>query len=369
MTTDMKIAIFHDYIGSIGGGEKLVLTLARGLEADVITTDTDAESVSKMGFEEVKIISLGNTVKISPLKQISASWKFANCDFSENYDFFIFSGNWALFAAKKHKPNLYYCHTPTRAFYDLYEVYRKKHNVFVATVFSTWVRFHKKYTEKYINHVTRIITNSGNTQKRISKYWNKNSEVIYPPVDTTRFCFNKFGIFWLSVNRLYPEKRIELQIEAFREMPGEKLVIVGGYSSGDHASEYANNLLENLPGNVEILGSVSEEKLLELYANCKGHITTAMDEDFGMTPIEAMAAGKPVIAVNEGGFKESILDGETGILTEANVDSIVSAVTIISNNPEKYKSNCFERAKKFDKSLFIIKIQDVINSTLDLRKI
>ena len=103
----MKIAIFHDYIGAIGGGEKLVLTLARSLKADIITTDVDNDSIVKMGFEDVKIITLGNTIKLSPLKQVSASYKFAICNFSDEYDFFIISGNWAPFAAKKHKPNLY----------------------------------------------------------------------------------------------------------------------------------------------------------------------------------------------------------------------------------------------------------------------
>jgi hypothetical protein len=101
----LKIAIFHDYIGAIGGGEKLVLTLARGLNADVITTDVDEDSVKKMGFEDVKIISLGETIKLRPLKQISASLRFAMCNFSNEYDFFIFSGNCAHFAARKHKPN------------------------------------------------------------------------------------------------------------------------------------------------------------------------------------------------------------------------------------------------------------------------
>ncbi|WMW24384.1 glycosyltransferase [Methanolobus sediminis] len=354
----MKIVIFHDYIGAIGGGEKLVLTLAKELGADVITTDVDRSSVKKMGYEDINIISIGNTVKISPLKQISASWKFAHCNYSYEYDFFIFSGNWAVFAAKKHKPNMYYCHTPTRAFYDLYDIYREKHNIFVTTVFSIWVQFHRKYTEKYIDHVNKIVTNSKNTQKRISKYWNKGSEVIYPPVDTSRFKFNKFGDFWLSVNRLYPEKRIELQIEAFRKMPDEKLAIVGGYSPGDHASEYASNLLENLPDNVEILGSVSEEKLLELYADCKGHITTAMDEDFGMTPIEAMAAGKPVVAVNEGGYKESVLNGKTGLLVAANTESIEQAVELISSDPKNYKFNCQERAKVFDVNEFIRRMKE-----------
>lgn len=86
----MRIAIFHDYIGAIGGGEKLVLTLARGLGADVITTDVDEDSVKKMGFEYVNIISLGGTVKLPPLKQISASLRFANAIFLRSMIFLYF---------------------------------------------------------------------------------------------------------------------------------------------------------------------------------------------------------------------------------------------------------------------------------------
>ncbi|HII78880.1 MAG TPA: glycosyltransferase family 4 protein [Methanosarcina sp.] len=357
----MKIAIFHDYIGAIGGGEKLVLTLARGLKADVITTDVDVDSVKKMGFEDVKIISLGNTLKMPPLKQIDASFKFAACDFSKKYDFFVFSGNWAFFAAKRHKPNLYYCHTPTRAFYDLYDVYRKNKSIFVSVPFMVWVQFHRKFSEYYLSHVCKIVTNSVNTKNRIRKYLNRDSEVIYPPVDTSKFKFKEYGDFWLSVNRLYPEKRVELQIEAFREMPDKKLLIVGGYASGDHASAYASRLMTGLPENVMLIGSVSEKKLLELYATCRGHITTAMDEDFGMTPVEAMAAGKPVVAVKEGGFLESVIDGKTGLLVEANVGSIVKAIRIVSENPEKFKDSCLQRAKLFDTSEFIRKTKEVIS--------
>jgi len=356
----MNTAIFHDYIGSIGGGEKLVLTLAESLGADIITTDVNADSVKKMGFDNVRIISLGNTVKMSPFKQISASWKFARCDFSKDYDFFIFSGNWALFAAKRHKPNLYYCHTPTRAFYDLYTTYKKNHSFLVATVFSVWAQTHRKVTEKYLLHVNKIVTNSKNTQQRIKKYWCKDAEIIYPPVNTSRFKFKEYGNFWLSVNRLYPEKRVELQIEAFREMPEEKLLIVGGYSSGDHACGYASQLMVNLPENVEILGSVPEGQLIDFYAECKGHIVTSMDEDFGMTPIEAMASGKPVIAVKEGGFLETVTE-DTGVFIDADSLSIMEAVKKISKEPFKYRDACIEQSKKFDVSIFEKRMKNVIN--------
>lgn len=249
----MKIAIFHvfhDYIGAIGGGEKLVLTLARGLGADVITTDVDADSVRKMGFEDVRIISIGGTIKMPPLKQIAASLRFALCDFSKDYDFFILSGNWAHFAAKRHKPNLYYCHMPVRAFYDLYDVFLQRGSFFTSLLFKIWARLHRRVYEYYMTHVCRIVANSIGTQKRIKKYLNRSSKVIYPPIDVSVFRFEKYGDFWLSVNRLYPEKRVELQIEAFRRLPEERLLIVGGYAEADHALPYANSVLNNLPNNV-----------------------------------------------------------------------------------------------------------------------
>ena len=356
----MRVVIFHDYFGMIGGGEKTVLTLAQALDADVVTTDINKEKVAKMGFKDVNIISLGETVKIPPLKQISASFKFAHCDFSDKYDFFILSGDWALFAARKHHPNLWYCYTPVRAFYDLYDTFLSRQSSIVSQFFKLWVAIHKPIYGHYTESVDRIIAISENTKKRIESYLHRDSIIIYPPIEISNYGFKCFGDFWLSVNRLYPEKRIELQIEAFRQMPEEELIIVGGYAKGDHASKYAERIRHNLPENVELQGEITDEDLRDLYAQCKGYITTAMDEDFGMTPIEAMAAGKPVIAVKEGGYLESMVDGVTGMLVEADVESIIKAVGIISKEPEVYKDAGMEIAKSFDKSVFIKRMKEVI---------
>lgn len=340
----MKVAIFHDYFGAIGGGEKVVLAMAKILDADIITTDTDA--AAKID-DSARIISLGETIKYPPFKQISAMVKFYRCDFSKEYDFFIFSGNWAHFAAKKHHPNLWYCHTPVRAFYDLYESYCSKQSFFVRQTFKTWVFFGRIFDKRSVDSVDKIVVNSENVRRRVKKYYGKESEVVFPPTDVSKYVCKEYGNYWLSVNRLYPEKRIELQIEAFRLMPDEKLVIVGGYAEGDHASAYAEKIGNELPGNVRILGEVSGDELIDLYSSCRGFITTAIDEDFGMTPVEAMAAGKPVVAVDEGGFRETVVDGETGFLVESDVESIVNAVGQISASPEKYHDNCIERAKMF----------------------
>jgi len=362
----MKIAIFHDYFGVIGGAEKLVLTLARALGADVITTDTDNNLIKKMEFEDVKIISIGKSIKRPILKQLSTCVKFASCNFRDDYDLFIFSGNWTHFAAKRHKPNIYYCHTPVKAFYERND-WLKQESFLVRIFFKLWVLFHKPLYEYYMNHVQTIVANSSNTQLKIRKYLHRDdNEVIYPPVDCARFRFQEIGNFWLSVNRFYPEKRIELQIEAFRCMPDEKLVVVGSFTEGDYASKYAERIKHSLSKNVEVRDAVTEKELIDLYSKCKGFISTAKDEDFGMAAVEAMASGKPVVCVREGGYTESIVDNITGLLVDPTVEGIVQAVKTISKDPQKYQHACQKQAKKFDIAIFIKCMKEKIQSHLIL---
>ena len=138
-------------------------------------------------------------------------------------------------------------------------------------------------------------------QNRILQYYDRVADMIYPPFDTLLYRCLEYGDFWLSVNRLYPEKRIDLQVEAFRQAPEEKPIIVGGYAQGDHASGYAEKIGRNLPPSVTLRGEVTECELRDLYARCRAHICTAIAEDYGLSPLEAMASVKPVVAVNEGG--------------------------------------------------------------------
>jgi glycosyltransferase involved in cell wall biosynthesis len=344
----MKTAIFHDFFGAIGGGERVVIDMARILDADIITTDTDA--LRKMS-PAVRVISLGPTPGIPGLKQIAASLKFYFSDFSQDYDFFIFSGNWAHYAAHRHHPNLWYCHTPVRAFYDLYPAFLDSLGFFPRTGFRIWSWAHRGFDQRSVRKVDRIIVNSKNVQDRVKRTYKRDARVVYPPADVSRFHTTGYGDFWLSVNRLYPEKRIEFQIEAFRNMPDEKLVIAGGYAPGDHAAKYARKLQTDLPPNVTLAGEVSECELVDLYANCRGLICTAMDEDFGITPLEAMASGKPVVAVDEGGFRETVTP-QTGLLIKPLQGSIIDAVRTVSRNPESYREACIARAREFDLSRF-----------------
>ena len=157
-----------------------------------------------------------------------------------------------------------------------------------------------------------------------------------------------------------------MQLNAFSEIPDEKLIIVGSYENSSHFEAYAKYCQKIKPKNVEMRAWISDNELIDLYANCKGFITTAIDEDFGMTPVEAMASGKPVIAPNEGGYKETIINGKTGILIDdINEDKLAKAVKElgkeIDENPLKFKTACREQAEKFDIKIFIEKIRQLLN--------
>jgi len=358
----MKCAIFHDYFGAIGGGEKVAVAIAKTLNAEIITTDT--ESLEKMG-SGIMFRSLGKTLKTPLFKQISAAYLFSSCDFSEDYDLYIFSGNWAHHAAKRHHPNFWYCHTPVRAFYDLYDTFLARQPFLQRQAFTLWASVYRYLDQRSVSHVDKIVTNSKNTLGRIRTFYKRDAPVIYPPVDTSLYSCREYGNYWLSVNRLYPEKRIELQFDAFRSLPDERLIIVGGLATGDHARRYWENLNRNVPTNVELCGEVSDSELLDLYAGCRGFVTTALDEDFGMTPVEAMASGKPVVAVREGGYQESVIDGVTGYLVPADVSNLVTAIRAVSRDPERFREACIRRAEFFDIRSFEEQIKNQVHELVD----
>ncbi len=355
----MKIAVFHDYFVTLGGAEKVAITIAEALGADLITTVLHPE-LEKL---KINLISLGEVPTSYPMRQIFASLKFFRDEFADIYDFFIFSGNFSQYSAVKNKPNLWYCHAPYRPFYDLYPKIFESLPPILRESAKAWAFFHRFFDKKSLEHVEKILANSKNTRRRILRYYSRDSKVVYPPINFKKFKFKEYGDFWLSVNRISPEKRINLQIDVFRRIPEEKLIIVGETTSS-FGEKYKAKVLHNIPDNVEIRGFIPENELLDLYSRCKGVICTALDEDFGMVPLEAMASGKPVVATREGGYAESVVHNVTGKLVGPTVEEIKNAVLEVSRNPEKYKKACIKRAKLFDKPIFIRRIRKEISYLL-----
>ena len=356
----LRVAIFHDFLSSLGGGEKLILTMAREFDADVITNDFNPDILRLAGSQGVRIIDLGPLFKAAPLRQIHASLRFMGARF-RGYDLYVFSGNWCHYGAKRHKPSLMYCHTPVRAFYDQRESMLNRLPPWQRPLAMLWVAVHSKLDTTSVKHMDFIAVNSENTRGRVRRYYGRDSTVVFPPIAIDSYHFDSIGDFWLSVNRFYPEKRIEMQVEIFRRLPSEKLYIVGDTQSEETPRRIAASL--DLPHNVRLLGAVDQERLADLYAKCKGFIATAVDEDFGMTPVEAMASGKVVVATNEGGYRESVVDGETGWLLPADVDAFVQKISSLTpRDLETMKEKCASRAAEFGERAFIQKLRTLIKS-------
>ncbi len=354
----MRIAILHDHMSFIGGGERLVLTLAHGLGADLYVTDLDANIPRKAGFRDVHVTQLTKIPKTPLIRQTRQAKAFHHAEIPE-HDVYVFSGNWAIAAAETHKPNLWYCHTPARIFYDLERTFLEGLSPAKRVAARTWIRRTRPKYEANVADVQRIVANSRNVADRVRRYLHRSAEVVNPPVDVARYRFADIGGFWLSVNRLSHEKRIGLQVEAFRKMPSERLVVAGGPQVGVDARAFIRSL--DPPANVEFVGEVDEPRLRELYATCRGLVATSQDEDFGLTPVEAMASGKAVVAVDEGGYRETVVPGRTGWLVPPTPAAIAGAIDQAS--PDQLagmRSACEDRAKAFDAPRFVERMRELI---------
>lgn len=369
----MRIAIFHNFIDNIGGAEIVSLTLARELGADIYTTNIDPIKIRHMGFSDVlpRVFSIGKVPLNPPWRQQIAQGKFRRLDLKAKYDFFIIAGDWAMSGAVKNRPNLWYVHSPIREIWDLYPYVRESMvPSWCRLFFDLWVMVNRYLNRKYVVAVGRVVCNSENTKKRVKQFLQRDATVIHPPIEVSKFHEAPSKGYWLSVNRLIKHKRIELQMKAFAGLPGERLVIVGSYEQSDHFLEYAASCEKIKPNNVEIKSWVSHEELVELYAHCKGLITTSQDEDFGMNAVEAMASGKPVIAPDEGGYRETVVHGQTGILIDA-IDenklrnAILKLGEELAHDPAKYREACQISARRFGTGVFIEKIKSEISLSLN----
>lgn len=358
----MRLAIFYDFLETIGGGERVALLLARRFDADLITTQNDPELPGKAGLPGVHVISLGPILRTPPLKQIHASSRFARSRL-EGYDFHVLIGNWSLYAARRHHPNAYYCLTPTRSFFDQRRAMLARLPWANRPIARLWTTLHARAERRAIVEVDRLVGISETVRVRIRRYYGLEAAIIYPPVPTSRYRFTELGDSWLSVGRLYPEKRIELLFDIFRRLPKERLILVGGHAAGDRSEKYIHRL--DPPPNVRLLGPIPEERLVDLYSRCRGLVTTAMDEDFGITPVEAMASGKCVLATDEGGYRETVLDGKTGFLLPSDPDAFAHRIRQLAESDLLgMRDACITRARAFDEEIFVQKMRALIEGSV-----
>jgi len=199
-----------------------------------------------------------------------------------------------------------YCHTPLRFAWNYQHAYNRYSSPLVRAVTTPLLHYVRSWDVAASHRVDSYVANSNNVRRRLWKYYRRESTVIYPPVDTTRFFpTGERGEHFLVVSALNAYKRVDIAVAAFSRL-GLPLYIVG--AGPDEA-----RLRSRAASNVQFLGRVSEAELARLYATCRAFVFTS-DDDFGIAPVEAQAAGRPVIAYASGGALESVRDGITGAL-------------------------------------------------------
>src|SRR6267378_1948624 len=348
----MRVAVLHDHLRFIGGGERVALTLAAAFDADLYVTDLDPALPARAGMPSGRLHEIARVPRRAPWRQDRQARAFETAEIPD-YDAYVLSGNWAVFAAPRLRPNLWYCHTPVRIFYDLRDSFLASLPSIQRTVARRWIERRRPRYERAVQDVGAIVANSRNVAERIERFLHrKAAAVVYPPVDVSSYRFQKVGDAWLTVSRLSHEKRIDLLVEAFRRRPDQRLLVVGGPQGGQSLARFVRSLRP--PDNVGFLGEIQEPRLRELYANCRGLVATAQDEDFGLAPVEAMAAGKAVVAVDEGGFRESVIPGRTGWLVPPTPEAIATAIgDAAKTDLEAMRPECEARAREFDTSIFV----------------
>lgn len=343
----MKIAIYYDSLDSIGGAERTVIMLANHLKADIITSGFNPELKKWMPID-CKIIDIGNVTLryFKPLGILfEAPLRYFFMRKRINYDVNIYCGFTSIYAAHKSTVNIWHCLTPNRIIYDM-KKYKLKHASLLKKIaLYIHILLFQKLDQKIVKYnFNEIITQSINTQKRVKQYYGIDSKVIYDPVEINNFYFESFGDYYLTVSRLFPEKRVNLIVNAFKKMPNKKLIIVGEGPDKKKILEEISNV-----SNIKILSNINDNKLRKLYANCFAAIYMPKDEDYGLVPLEVNASGKVCIAVNEGGCRETVIDGKTGFLINSTEEDLINLVNRLEINKVKQMKNfCLIHARKFD---------------------
>lgn len=357
-----KTIVVHDSFAFKGGGERLVHTLCRGLNLDLaFGTQSD------QGFDLATLP--GNCIDLK-IRSHLWGWRTVKrfygfrlkTKFLKNYQTVIYSGQDSPLAVHNHPDgkNIYYCHTPPRSLYDLKE-YR------LASLSFSQNLNHRAFNlcfqplfESAIRKMDLVIANSVNVQKRIKKYLHKDSTVVYPPCDTQTFHWLGQEDYYFSFARLDPLKRVDVIVKAFAQMPDKHLIIA---STGPEMGRL--KALAEKSRNIRFVGPVDDNQLKDLLGKSIASIYIPREEDFGISPVESLAAGKPVLGVAEGGLLETITHGETGVLIPANPgpEDLIDAVHEL-NPPQALtmRESCEKRAGQFDKEIFLKKMGQLIET-------
>lgn len=304
----------------------------------------------------------------SPLRFI-APLIWNSFDFSE-YDIVIGSASWYVTKGFRRKGSqtkeLCYCHTPPRWLYGL-PTSVEFQRFWLVRVYGLLVGHLIRLYDFYAaQRVDEFIANSKTVAKRIEKYYRRSSTVIYPPIVEQPAFTGARDDYYLIISRIVGGKGLDLAAKTAVAL-GLHLKIVGkpeGWSS-----EYQKLLkiaAKANAGKIEFLGFMPDADLPNLYGHAKAFLALASDEDFGMTPVESMMTGTPVIAYNGGGYRESVADGKTGILfTELNEAGLAAAVRRFEKSTLLSPEKIHQHALQFSEKVFVEQMRKKVMDLYD----
>jgi glycosyltransferase involved in cell wall biosynthesis len=350
--SNKNVALVSDKLAGAFGGAEAILFAAHELypEAPIYTTALDKsilpEKYLNAWYETTFIQKLPYFEKLYKIyfPLMPLAHEMLNL---QHYDV-IFSSHHSVAKGIIPRPDavhLCYCHSPARYIWDMFWTYSSLNglNSFQSLFIGAISQYLRQWDVVSANRVDHFLANSRYTAMRIGKFYNRDAEILHPPVDTERFRHVESQDFYLMTGRLVAYKGFELAVDSFNES-GKRLVIIGD------GPEYAR-LKAKANANVSLLGRVSDADVQYYMNHCAGFVFPGK-EDFGIVMAEAQAAGKPVIALNAGGALDIVRDGDTGILFNTSTTSAVNAA-IAEAEMKNWNHEFIARdAKRFSKEAF-----------------
>ncbi len=400
-----RAIVLHDFFNAPDGGGSVAKILAEAFHAGLWTGQLNRGAFPEGYFGDVAPESLDayytspRWLRFSKIFQLW--WAFAHFPVT-SASWVIFSGSFSPLAHRKITgKKIFYCLTPPRLLYDQRDFMVQQVPAWQRPFLRAVMFLYRLAYERAVSGMDTLVTISETVRKRFQKYLEYDSFVVYPPCETDRFQWIEGGDFYLSTARLDPLKRVDLIVKGFKEMSDKRLVVISGGADMSRIKKIAQGAL-----NIEVLGWVGDEQLFDLMGRCIATIYIPRDEDFGISPVESMAAGKPVIGVQEGGLLETVGEGgnqrsevggqksevggrrsgggnqrtevgsqrsekagegmiitDCGVLVtkDPGVEDVIEAVEWMT--PKRalgMREACEVRARRFDTSVFLQKMRDLI---------
>lgn len=376
MKSNIKIAVVADWLVTYAGAERVISEMLK------VFPKADLFSIIDFLSDESRQHFLGKHAQTTFIQKFpKAETKYRNylpfmplaieqLDVSA-YDVVLSSSHAVAKGVLTGPDQLHisYVHSPIRYAWDLQHQYLQELGLTkgIKALIVRWL-LHKirMWDYRTANGVDHFLANSKFIARRIKKVYGRDSDVIYPPVDTDRFTLreNKDD-FYFTASRMVPYKKIDLIVEAFAQMPDKKLVVVGDGPDMQKIKSKATS-------NIEILGYQSNQVMQDHMQRAKAFVFAA-EEDFGITPVESQACGTPVIAFGKGGSRETVLSNidqnPTGVFfDQQNISSVIEAVKFFEKNQDFYLPQiCRDNALRFSNQRFELEIEKYVRQKWQMK--